>query len=62
VHNLSGLYFLSFSLFLKRGRGKRNIEKPLLFCTIIFFFSQVGCTQPEETRRELYKNLTVLKL
>ena len=33
-----------FSLFLAKGRGKRSIEKPLLLCTIIFFFFQVGCT------------------
>ena len=29
-----------FLKFLARGRGKRSIEKPLLLCTIIFFFSK----------------------
>jgi len=39
-----------FSSFLARGRGKRSIEKPLLFCTIIFFFSKWGvlyCVIPQ---------------
>ena len=33
-----------FSLFLTRGKGKREKEKPFFLYTIIFFFFQVGCT------------------
>ena len=58
-----------FSLFLARGRGKKERKKPLLLCTIIFFFFQVGCTvmlfqtgfcSAARNWRELYKNLTFL--
>ena len=38
------LSMFPFSLFPTRVSGKRSIEKPLLICTIIFFFFQVGCT------------------
>ena len=67
ISNLNSVF--PFSLFLARGRGRRSIEKPLLLCTIIFFFpSRVYCHVLFHTRfcsaarnwRELYKNLNVL--
>ena len=62
------LSMFPFPSFLVRGRGKIKIERPLLLCTIIFFF-QVGCTallfhtgfcSATSNWRELYKKLTVL--
>ena len=74
MHNAQPIRILfsmfPFSLFLARGKGKRSIEKPLLLCTIIFFFFpsrmychvifHTGFCSAARNWRELYKNLSVL--